>query len=193
VRRIALTALVLAGLTASPGLAGHSFKWTAKGAITNVNKHKITVDGRSCLITSDSPKPSLRVYVVGSTVKIVCADGELINIDLLHPLTLPSVGSNGTSGQSVSVSSSSSSSTSGSSTSSSSTSSTSSSASNSALAIAGDFSVTAIGNGSITVGSGHFSFTCSVSSGSPDVSAFKVGSHVSKMTCKDDVLATIAD
>jgi hypothetical protein len=24
------------------------------------------------------------------------------------------------------------------------------------------------------------------------VSAFKVGSHVSKMTCKDDVLATIA-
>jgi hypothetical protein len=188
--RIALIALVLAGLAAPPGLAGHTPRWIAKGAITKLNKQAISVGGRSCRITSDSPKPSLHVYFVGSTVKIVCADGELITINLLHPLTIPSVGAPGASGQSVTSSSSSSSSSTGSS----SSSTTSTSASNSALAIAGDFSVTAIGNGSITVGSGsgRFSFTCTVGTGSPDVSAFHVGSRVSKMTCKNNVLATIA-
>jgi hypothetical protein len=185
---------VLAGLAAPPGLAGHAPKWMAKGAITKLNRHAITVDGRSCRITSDSPKPSLHVYLVGSTVKIVCADGELITIDVLHPLTIPSVGTPGKAGQSVTVTSNSSSSSTGSSSSSSSSSSTSTSSSESALAIAGDFSVTTIGNGSMTVGSGsgRFSFTCSIGTGSPDVSAFHAGSHVSKMTCKNDVLATIA-
>jgi hypothetical protein len=191
VGRIALTALVLVGLTAPPGLAGHTPRWTAKGSITKLNRHAIMVDGKSCRITSDSPKPALHVYFVGSTVKIVCADGVLLTIDLLHRLTLPSPGSPGTSGQSVTSSSSTSSSTSSSSSSSSSSTSTTSS-SNSALAIAGDFSVTAIGNGKITVASGKYTFTCSIGTGSPDVSAFHVGSHVSKLTCKDDVLTTIA-
>lgn len=176
--RIALIALVLAGLTAPPGLADHTPKWTAKGAIMKLNRHAITVDGRSCRITSDSPHPALHVYFVGSTVKIACADGVLLTIDLLHPLTLPSPGTPGTSGQSVTSSSSSSSST--------------SSSSNSALAIAGDFAITALGNGSITVASGKYTFACTVGAGSPDVSAFHVGSHVSKLTCKNDVLATIA-
>jgi hypothetical protein len=189
VGRIALTALVLAGLAAPPGLAAHTPRWTAKGAITKLNTHAITVDGKSCRITSDSPKPALHVYFVGSTVKIVCADGVLLTIDLLHPLTLPSPGAPGTSGQSVTSSSSSSSSTS---VSSSSSTSTSTSSSNSALAIAGDFTVTALGNGKISVASGKYSFTCAIGTGSPDVSAFHVGSHVSKLTCKNDVLATIA-
>jgi hypothetical protein len=187
VGRIALIALVLAGLTAPPGLADHTPKWTAKGAIMKLNRHAITVDGRSCRITSDSPHPALHVYFVGSTVKIACADGVLLTIDLLHPLTLPTPGAPGASGQSVTSSSSSSSSTSSSSSSSASTSS-----SNSALAIAGDFAITALGNGSITVASGKYTFTCTVGAGSPDVSAFHVGSHVSKLTCKNDVLATIA-
>jgi hypothetical protein len=189
VGRIALTALVLAGLAAPPGLAASAPKWTAKGAITKLNKRAITVGGKSCRITSDSPKPALHVYFVGSTVKIACADGVLLTINLLHPLPLPTNGTPGTPGQSVTTSSSSSSSTS---VSSSSSSSTSTSSSNSALAIAGDFTVTALGDGKISVASGKYSFTCSVGSGSPDVSGFKVGSHVSKMTCKDDVLTTIA-
>jgi hypothetical protein len=180
VGRIALTALVLAGLTAPPGLAAHTPKWTAKGAIMKLNRHAITVDGRSCRITSDSPHPALHVYFVGSTVKIACADGVLLTIDLLHPLTLPTPGAPGASGQSVTSSSSSSSSTSSSSSSSASTSSS------------GDFAITALGNGSITVASGKYTFTCTVGAGSPDVSAFHVGSHVSKLTCKNDVLATIA-
>lgn len=189
--RIALTALVLAGLTASPGLADHTPKWIAKGAITKLNGHAIAVDGKPCRITSESPKPALHVYFVGSTVKIVCADGVLLEIDLLHPLKLPTPGAAGTSGQSVTVTSSNSSSSS-TSVSSSTSSSTSTSSSSSALAIAGDFSVTALGNGKITVASGKFTFTCTVGTGSPDVSALHVGSHVSKMTCKNDVLATIA-
>ena len=187
--RIVLTTLVLAVLAAPPALAGSAPRWTAKGAITKLNKRAITVDGKSCRITSDSPKPAVHVYLVGSTVKIACADGVLLTINLLHPLTLPGNGTPGTSGQSVTTSSSSSSSTS---VSSSSSSSSSTSSSNSALSIAGDFTVTALGDGKISVGSGKFSFTCTVGTGSPDVSGFKVGSHVSKMTCKDDVLATIA-
>ena len=191
VGRIALIALVLAGLAAPPGLAGSAPKWTAKGAITKLNKRAITVDGKSCRITSDSPKPAIHVYFVGSTVKIACADGVLLTINLLHPLPLPQNGAPGTPGQSVTTSSSSSSSTS---VSSSSSSSTSTSSGNSALAIAGDFSVTANGGGKISVASasGKYSFTCTLGSGSPDVSGFNVGSHVSKMTCKNDVLDTIA-
>src|SRR5262249_28809462 len=59
VGRIALIALVLAGLAAPPGLAGSAPKWTAKGAITKLNKRAITVEGKSCRITSDSPKPAI--------------------------------------------------------------------------------------------------------------------------------------
>jgi hypothetical protein len=188
VGRIALIALVLAGLAAPTGLAGSAPKWTAKGAITKLNKRAITVDGKSCRITSDSPKPAIHVYFVGSTVKIACADGVLLTINLLHPLPLPQNGTPGTPGQSVTTSSSSSST----SVSSSSSSSTSTSSSSSALALAGDFTVTAVGDGKISVASGKYAFTCTLGSGSPDVSGFKVGSHVSKMTCKGDVLDTIA-
>src|SRR5262249_13233023 len=115
-------------------------------------------------------------------------DGALLTINRLHPLPLRVNGASGTPGQSVTTSTSSSSSTS---VASGSSSSTSTSSSNSALAIAGDFAVTALGDGKISVASGKYSFTCTLGSGSPDVSGFKVGSHVSKMTCRNDVLDTI--
>jgi hypothetical protein len=178
--RIALVTIVLAGLTASAAAAAHHPRWTAKGKITKLTSRTITVHGKSCRITADSPKPLLRIYVVGSTVKIVCGDGQLLTIDRLATT------SNGSPGQSSSSSSVSSSSAS------SSTSSGSSTSGSSALALAGEFSVTAIGNGSITVKGGSSSYTCKVGTGSPDVSAFHVGARVSKMTCKDDVLTMIA-
>ena len=178
--RVALLVVVLAAVTAPAGAAAHAPRWTAKGAITKLNRHVITVNGKSCRITPDSPKLGLHVELVGSTVKIVCADGVLLEIDLLRP-PAGTTASSGASGQSVSASSSSASS-----------SSNGSSSSASALALAGDFSVTALGNGSISVKGGSSSFTCKLGAGSPDVSAFHVGGHVSKMTCKDDVLATIA-
>jgi hypothetical protein len=179
--RIALVTVVLAGLTASAAVAAQHPRWTAKGKITKLTSRTITVHGKSCRITADSPKPLLRIYVVGSTVKIVCGDGQLVTIDRLSTTT------NGAPGQS-----SSSSSVSGSSSASSSTSSGSSSSSASALALAGEFSVTAVGNGSITVRGGSSSYTCKIGTGSPDVSGFHVGARVSKMTCKDDVLTMIA-
>ena len=184
--RIALVGVVLAAVTVPAGMAAHAPRWTAKGAITKLNKHAITVNGKSCEITTGSPKLGLRVFVLGSTVKIVCADGVLLTIDLLHRAT-------GTPGQPGSTASASvTSSANGSSTSVSSSANGSSSSSASALAIAGDFSITAIGNGSISVKGSSSTFTCTIGAGSPDVSAFHVGGHVSKMTCKDDVLSTIA-
>ena len=169
--RIALVAVVLAGLTAPAGLAVHHPRWTAKGKLARLSSHAITVDGKSCRITSTSARPAIKIFLVGSTVKIVCADGVLLTIDLLRPpagQTAPSSSSSVTS------------------------SSSSSNSSSSALAIAGDFSITALGSGSISVKGGSSSFTCTIGTGSPDVSGYRVGGHVSKMTCKDDVLTAIA-
>lgn len=166
--RIALAAAVLAALTAPVALAAATPWWTAKGAITKLSAHSITVHGKSCRITSDSP--SIRVEIVGSTVRIVCDGGVLFEIDRLHLLPpLP-----------------------GSQSSTSSSSSSASSSSVSSTAVAGDFTVTAIG-GSITVGgSGSFEVTCTIGSGSPDTSGLGVGSHVSSMTCKNGVLTSLA-
>jgi hypothetical protein len=160
--------VVLAGLTAPAGLAVHHPRWTAKGKLARLSSHAITVDGKSCRITSTSARPAIKIFLVGSTVKIVCADGVLLTIDLLRPPAGPSSSSSVTS------------------------SSSSSNSSSSALAIAGDFSITALASGSISVKGGSSSFTCTIGTGSPDVSGYRVGGHVSKMTCKDDVLTAIA-
>ena len=145
-----------------------------KGAITKLDRHSITVHGKTCRITADSPKPSIHVELAGSTVRIVCDGGVLLEIDLLHPLPSlpPSAPSSSSSSSSVS---------------------SSSSNSVSSTAIAGDFSITAIGNGSITVkGAGSFQLTCTIGSGSPDTSGLAVGAHVSSMTCKNGVLTSLA-
>src|SRR5581483_4849473 len=136
--RLVLVVVVVAALATPAGLAAHLPRWTAKGAITKLTKRSITVNGKSCEISTGSPRLGLHVFVVGSTVKIVCADGSLLTIDLVRPGTVTS-------------------------------------ASASALALAGDFSVTALGNGSITVQGGKSSYSCKIGAGSPDVSAFHVG------------------
>jgi hypothetical protein len=160
-RRVALATALLAAF-AAPAVAGAP-RWTAKGAITKLGAHAITVNGKACRITPVSPKLGLHVYVVGSKVKIVCAGGVLLAIDLLHP-----------------------SASTGSSSSSSSTSTASS------LTVAGDLAVTALGGGSISVEANSSTFTCTIGSGSPDVSGFHVGAHLSKLTCADGVLTSLA-
>lgn len=132
--RIALVALALAGLTGPAALATRAPDWTAKGKLTKLTHRTITVNGKSCRITPASPdRAALRVFLVGGVVKIECADGVLVEIDLLHPA--PAAGSPSP-GHAVSSSSSSSS---------------SNGTSSSATALAGLFPITAIGNGSITV------------------------------------------
>jgi hypothetical protein len=171
VGRIALLAVLLAGLTASASAAAVP-TWRAKGPITQLRPHSITVHGKTCRMTPGSP--SIRAEIVGSTVRIVCEDGVLFEIHLLHPLPVPG---NQSSSSSSSASSSSS----------------SSSSSVSSTAIAGDFSVTAIGGGSITVkGTGSYELTCTIGTGSPDTSGLAVGAHVSSMTCKNGVLTSLA-
>ena len=184
--RLALTAVVLAGLVVSAEAAAVTPRWTAKGAVTRLNARSITVNGKSCRITPASPgRATLRIFFVGTRVKIECADGVLLDIDVLHqlppinvapiPTTPPSTSSNVT----LLITQ---------------TQSSVNGATVSSTTVAGNFSITALGNGSISVksASGKFSFTCTVGTGSPDVSGFHVGGHVSKMTCKDDVLTSIA-
>jgi len=164
---------VLAALTAPLAVAAGTPTWTAKGAITRLSPHSITVHGKTCRITRDSP--SIRVEITGATVRIVCDGGVLFEISRLHPLPLLPAGSQSSSSSSSSSVSS------------------SSSSSVSSIAIAGDFSITAIGGGSITVkGAGSFQLTCTIGSGSPDTSGLAVGAHVSSMTCKNDVLTSLA-
>jgi hypothetical protein len=171
-------ALALAALAAPAATAGRPH-WTLRGKVTRLTHHAITVHGKTCTIHTGSPKPWLHVDIVGSTVKIVCDGGVLFSIDLVHPSSTGAGGQSGSSSSSSVVSSSSVSS--------------GSNSSASSLAIAGDFTVTAIGNGSISVkGNSSYAFTCKVGGGSPDVSAFHVGGRVAKMTCVNDVLTSIA-
>jgi hypothetical protein len=180
-------ALVVAALAAPAATAARPH-WILKGKVTRLTHHAITVHGKTCTITPTSPKPWIHVDVVGSTVEIVCSGGVLLTIDLAHSGS----SSTGQSGQSVTTGSNVTSSSNVVSSSSSATG-ASGAAGASALALAGDFTVTAVGNGSISVkGSGSYAFTCKVDSSSPDVSAFHVGGHVAKMTCKNDVLTSIA-
>lgn len=174
--RLALVAVLLAALALPAAVGAHTPRWTAKGAITKLSPHSITVHGKTCRIARDSP--SIRVEITGATVRIVCDDGVLFEIDLLHPLpSLPAGSQSSSSSSSSSVSSSSS----------------SSSSSVSSIAIAGDFSIAAIGGGSITVkGAGSFQLTCTIGSGSPDTSGLAAGAHVSSMTCKNGVLTSLA-
>jgi hypothetical protein len=181
-RRLPLAVVILAGLAAPAALAATpQLKWKAKGPITALHLHSITVNGKSCRITTGSPaRPTLRLYYVGAEAKIACADGVLRKIDVLN--VLPSVtikgsqpGSGGGNFGTASVSLSQTgviTSTSG------------------AFGFAA-VPISAIGNGSITVGTGPGILTCTIGEGSPDVSGLQVGDRITGMQCRNNVLTSI--
>jgi hypothetical protein len=189
VKRRSFVVLLLAGLAAPASLASAQPGWTAKGSITALKLHSITVHGETCRITPTSPgRLTLRLYYVGAEAKIACAGGVLRKIDVLsalpgvtsvgptHPgstelhaaatgnptllMTQTTVG-NGTGTRSDSLS--------------------------------GNFSVTAIGNGSITAGrpGSSLSLTCSLADGSPEVGGFQAGDALVNMQCRNGVLTSI--
>ena len=181
--RLALTAVVLAGLVVSAEAAAVTPRWTAKGAVSRLNARSITVNGKSCRITPASPgRATLRIFFVGTRVKIECADGVLLDIDVLHqlppvnvapiPTTPPSTSSNVT----LLITQ---------------TQSSVNGATVSSTTVAGNFSITALGNGSISAGSGSQTVTCQVGGGSPDVSDYHVGDRLSRLECRNGVLTTL--
>jgi hypothetical protein len=182
-RRFPFAVFLVAGLAAPAALAATpQAKWTAKGPITALQLHSITVNGKSCRITTASPaRPTLRLYYVGAEAKIACADGVLRKIDVLNVLpsikiTSPQPGTGGGNFGTASVSISQTgviTSTSG------------------AVAFAA-VPVSAIGNGSITVGTGPVNLTCTIGEGSPDISGLQVGNGVTSMRCQNGVLTSIA-
>ena len=181
--RIALATVVLAGLAAPAGASALAPRWTAKGAITRLNTHAITVHGTSCRITPASPGHAvLRIFVVGSKVKIECANGVLLEIDGLRPLppidltpTAPSSASSSSTTLAVSETQ------------------TSSNGSTESQTVAtGNFPITALGNGSISAGTGSQTVTCQVGSGSPDVSGYHVGDRLSRLECRGGVLSVLS-
>jgi hypothetical protein len=187
VGRIALATLVLAGLAAPAGAAAATPSWTARGPVTRLNPHSITVSGKSCRVTSASPgRSTLRIIVVGSRVKIECAGGVLLDIDLLHPLppmnpvpltpTTPSTSSSSASSMSLAMTK---------------TESSANGTTVSSTTLTGNFAITGLANGSITAGIDSQSATCRVGDGSPDVSGFRVGDRLSRLDCRDGVLTSL--
>jgi hypothetical protein len=184
-KRLGLVALVLAGLTATAALAGTP-TWSAKGTVTALNRNAITVNGRNCKITTVSPPRSvLRLYFVGAHAKISCAGGILRKIDVLQALpAITTAGPPTYPKPSTTTSSSTSSSTIV-------TSQTIVGLSGSSSGISGTFSITAIGNGSITGGAGRISLTCTIGDGSPETGGLQVGDRLSYMHCKNGVLTDL--
>jgi hypothetical protein len=181
VGRIALAALVLAGLTAPATFAATAPKWTAKGAVTKLTAHTIVVKGIPCRITSASPtRATLRLYYVGAEVKIACREGVLKAIDVLEQLpsiivtgpqrgaaTLQAIATTGaalsqTRGAGVSLD-----------------------------VLTGQFPITALSPTSITAGRGLVSVTCQLGDGSPDVGSYEVGTRLTRLECRNGVLTSL--
>jgi hypothetical protein len=184
--RLACLALVLTGLAAQASTAATP-KWTAKGSITALRLHSITVHGQSCRITTASPSRAiLRLYGVGTEAKIACKNGVLRSIDPLHILTPivsgppvlparppassapPGLGGAILLGSSL----------------------TSSGEVNSSQSLIGNASIVALTDTSITAGASWPSLTCAITSGSPNA-GFQIGDRVSRMDCRNGVLTSI--
>lgn len=183
--RIALAALVLTALAAAAGHAATTPRWTAKGKVSRLNAHTITVHGTSCRITSVSPdRLTLRLYYVGAEVKIACREGVLKAIDVLKQLpsirsgpptpTRPPTGTTPVGPTLLTQS------TSG-------TTATSSAAS----LLGGPISITAIGDGKITAGGGSLTLTCTLGEASPDVGSYEVGTRLTRLECRNGVLTSL--
>jgi hypothetical protein len=180
--RLAFVVLLVVGLAASAALAATpQLKWTAKGSITALHLHSITVNGKSCRITTASPaRLTLRLYYVGAEAKIACADGILRKIDVLNVLpsikiksSQPGTGGGNFGTASVSISQ------------------TGVITSTSGAVAFAAVPISAIGNGSITVGSGPGTLTCTIGEGSPDIGGLQVGDRVTSMQCRNGVLTSI--
>jgi hypothetical protein len=182
VGRIALAALVLAGLAAPAGLSATTPKSTARGAVTKLTARTIVVKGTPCRITTASPsRVTVRLYYVGAEVKIACKDGVLRAIDVLKQLpsitvTGPQAG-HGTTLQAIATTGVALSQSRGD--------------SFSLDVVIGQFSITALPPTSITVGRGPISLTCQLSDGSPDVGSYAVGSALTRLTCRNGVLTSL--
>jgi hypothetical protein len=187
--RLAVAALLLTGLVSPTALASTP-TWTAKGAITTLRLHSITVHGQTCGITTASPsRATLRLYGVGIEAKIACKNGVLRSIDPLRtlkpivsgPPVVPApptaspaspgldnailLGTGIISGGMVT------------------------SIAESLIGLGtGSFPITALTDTSIT---GNGRLTCAIGSGSPNLGFFQVGDRLSRMDCRNGVLTSI--
>lgn len=187
--RLAFVALVLTGLVASAASAATPQpKRTAKGLVTALNTRAITVNGRRCEITTASPgRATIRLYFVGASAKIACANGILRAIDVLnaspaitsteptHPGSGGDLHASAVGGSGVLMTQ------------------TSVGGTTSSAGMSGSFSVLALGNGSITAGRtiGPLSLTCTLGDGSPELGGFQVGDALTNMQCKNGMLTSI--
>jgi hypothetical protein len=178
--------LLLAALAAPASLAAASQPtWTAKGSITALKVHSITVHGQTCRITTASPtRATLRLYFVGASAKIACANGVLRTIDVFKvaPASIILAPPNGSGTFTASA--------------------TgnpnllltqtfvtlSSGLISSSNSLAGGAPITTLTDTSISAGGGTVSLTCSIGAGSPDLGGLAVGDRITRMICKNGVL-----
>ena len=180
VGRVAIVILVAAVLVVETAAAAPPKRTGTGGTITLLGPNRIAVAGPrnvSCRIGASLSK-FVHAFVVGGNARITCLDGLLSAIVRLGPrpvitTSAQSSGNGSVSSSSASVSTSTS------------TSSAESKVTASVAAAAGPIS--AIGDGSITVGS----IACSIGSSSPDTSGFKVGDRVA-LQCSNDTLTGLS-
>jgi hypothetical protein len=177
--------LLLAGLAAPASLAAAQPTWTAKGSITALKLHSITVHGQTCRITTASPsRATLRLYGVGIEAKIACANGVLHAIDPLHaptvikvPGTVYSPPTTSGSGNSLATAQT--------------IVALSSGLISPSSSLTGGTPITALTDSAISAGGGTVSLTCSIGAGSPDLGNLAVGDRIIRMDCKNGVLTSI--
>jgi hypothetical protein len=167
-------AVALAAISAAPATAANG----SSGKIVSLTEKRIAIHGitdMSCRIGPASPK-TVHNFIVGSRVQLICHKGLLTAIRKLG--TEPGVNTNvATSSSSSAIASVSSSNNGG---------------SNTDLAAAGTGApITALTATSITVEAAKMSISCTIAAGSPDVSGFKVGDHVSRLECRNGTLTVI--
>ena len=182
--RVALIAVVLAGLAAPAGLAEKRQAWTAKGIVTALTNRAITVNGHTCRLAGKVGLRAAQFFYPGDGVKIACTKGVLAKIAVVpFPPIIATGQPPAPSGDVLVVSS-----TLGTVTSS------GIGTPNALLTLSGNFAITALGNGSISTVLGLIPATCAIGAGSPDLSGFNLADRLSGMQCRGNplVLTSIA-
>ncbi len=164
VRFVAIASLVVLGLVPASAMAGQTPKRASlTGTISVLKLKKITVHGNHNLTCRIvTVSPRARGFVLGSRAKITCVRGVLSAITRPVPASSPPVVDTGTISSSGKVN---------------------------ADSVSGVATISALGSGSITFGAG---IKCSVGSGSPSLTGFRVGSHVN-YECSGGSLRSISD
>src|SRR5262249_29602851 len=135
----------------------------AKGFVSAIGAHTITVGGRTCRITTLSPARSvLRLYHVGDSAKITCRSGVLRTIAHLAPGLVITTSLSQTGSTDITA----------------------------MPGTGAPMLVPVLTYDSITFAAGGTKLTCTIGVATPDVSGLQVGTELKTVSCSNGVLTS---